>query len=91
MLSQCDASATDDGDNNDDDEIMIKSNRIELLVVGAIIATFAVILLLALCLLVTLTNRFARDTVVYEYEHTPPAAVRSRAGVEDVPHNQVGN
>ena len=93
VFNQCDDfahSVTDD----EDDEIV---NRFELVAVAAIIATFAVVLLLATCLLVTLLNRFAAGgAVVYEFEQaksiSPATAVRaSRAGVEDVPLSQVSH
>ena len=90
VLGQCDDFVTDDEDD-EDDGIVIKSNRFELLALGSIIATFAVVLLLATCLLVTLLNRFAGGAVVYEYEQSKcvsPAAVRRRP-VEDVPLSQV--
>jgi len=72
----------------DDDEIVIKSNKFELLVTGAIITTVAAVLLLAACLcLITLH----KTTVNYEIEQLnciqplPPSIVRTRAGIEDVP------
>ena len=57
-------------------------------------ATFALVLLLAACLLVILSNRFAGGAVVYEFEQSkcisPSAVVKAkRAGAEDVPLSQV--
>ena len=94
MLGQCDDFAHSTTDDDEDDEIVIKSNRFELLALGSIITTFAVVLLLATCLLVTLLNRFAGGAVVYEYEQSKcvsPAAVKRRPGVEDIPFSQVAS
>lgn len=72
----------------DDDEIVIKSSKFELLVMGAIIGTVAAVLLLATCLFVITLHKTA---VNYEIEQlnciqpSSPEIIRTRAGVEDVP------
>ena len=94
VFNQCDDLAHSPTDNHGDEDDEIVINRFELVAVGAIIAIFAVVLLLATCLLITLLNRFSGGAVVYDFEQSkcasPSAAVRAkRAGVEDVPLHQV--
>lgn len=84
VLNRCDAfgHCTDD-DNN---EMLIKPSKLEVLVIVALIGTVTIVLLLVLCivLLVIQSKRITGATVKHKFEQHKCGPVSSRAGIEDV-------
>ena len=93
MLNHCDSfgHCTDD-DNN---KILIKSSKLEVLVIGVLTGTVTIVLLLVFCIILVIhSNKFTKAAFKREREQRKSnpvlkTSLRSRAGTEDVKFSQV--